>query len=86
MDGDDTADPHYPHEPGEDKVRHSQPVPNAVVEKVVAAATIVDEDHDSDGEPPEYIQTDDSSRLPRLLNTLLFQQEGSVANYDLALS
>ena len=50
--------PHDPHEPGEDEVRHSEAVPNAVIEEVVAAAAVVDEDHDGDGEAAEGVQTD----------------------------
>ena len=54
----DVSHPHDPHEPGEDEVRHSEAVPNAVIEEVVAAAAVVDEDHDGDGEAAEGVQAD----------------------------
>jgi len=41
---------HYPDEPREDEVSHGQTVPHAVVEEPVASSTIVDKDHDGEGE------------------------------------
>ena len=57
LDGDDTAHSHDPHEPGEHQVGDSETIPDAVVEEVVAAAAIIDKDHDSDSKPAEYVQT-----------------------------
>lgn len=48
LERDGHGDAHDPHEPREEQVGHSQPVPRAVVEPPVATAARVDEDHEGE--------------------------------------
>ena len=42
--------------PGKHKVGHVQPIPGGVLHEPVAAAAVIDEDHDGDGQPPQGVQ------------------------------
>ena len=50
MEGKDERDAHDPHKPRKDEVGHRQAIPLAVAEEIVATSTVVDKDHDGQGE------------------------------------